>query len=273
MAAIKLAPSVQGADTAGVSNDIVLSIQGSNAGIPVISTISGTVDVSDRVGRLLGIIASITAAVDVSDRAARLVGIVDTELPSPAALADGVANPTLPSVGAALLAYNGASYERVRSNPGDAQTGTGHLPVNAMLWNGASWDRQRGDTTNGLRIQPSPSTLAVFISGGAAAIATLTLPAAGVGLFIYLDYLRISRVATAALVGAALVAVTTTGITGAPTYRTGNLMAAGDTKDLVNMAFSTPLKGSAANTAMTFVGANPGAAVSWDMQAHYHIGP
>jgi hypothetical protein len=35
-----------------------------------------TVDVTDRVGRLLGVVASITAAVDISDRAARLVGVV-----------------------------------------------------------------------------------------------------------------------------------------------------------------------------------------------------
>lgn len=34
----------------------------------------GTSDVTDRVGRLLGIVASITAAVDISDRVARLIG-------------------------------------------------------------------------------------------------------------------------------------------------------------------------------------------------------
>jgi hypothetical protein len=41
------------------------------------TAITGTVDVSDRAGRLLGVVASITAAVDVSDRAGRLLGIVD----------------------------------------------------------------------------------------------------------------------------------------------------------------------------------------------------
>jgi hypothetical protein len=39
-------------------------------------TSADVVDVSDRVGRALGVVASITAAVDVSDRAARLVGVV-----------------------------------------------------------------------------------------------------------------------------------------------------------------------------------------------------
>ncbi len=42
------------------------------------SRILGSVDVSDRVGRLLGIIASITAAVDISDRPARFVGQVSS---------------------------------------------------------------------------------------------------------------------------------------------------------------------------------------------------
>lgn len=40
----------------------------------------------------------------------------DTELPAAAALADGSANPTAPAVGAANLNYNGATFERQRSN-------------------------------------------------------------------------------------------------------------------------------------------------------------
>lgn len=46
---------------------------------------------------------------------------VDSELPAAAALADGAANPTTPLVGSA-----------------------------ALLFNGTTWDRARGDTTNGL---------------------------------------------------------------------------------------------------------------------------
>ena len=52
-----------------------------------------------------------------------VVGAVDTELPAPAALADATANPTVPTVGSALLAFNGAT-----------------------------WDRLRGDTTNGVDV-------------------------------------------------------------------------------------------------------------------------
>jgi hypothetical protein len=47
-------------------------------------------------------------------------GAVDTELPAAAALADAAGNPTTPTVGSALL-----------------------------IFNGATWDRLRGDTTNG----------------------------------------------------------------------------------------------------------------------------
>lgn len=50
------------------------SVNASGSNINVVNT--PTVDVIDRVGRLLGIINSITNPVDISDRAARLVGIV-----------------------------------------------------------------------------------------------------------------------------------------------------------------------------------------------------
>lgn len=53
-------------------------------------------------------------------------GSVDTELPNAAALADGAANPTTPTVGAG-----------------------------ALLFNGSTWDRMRGDTTNGLKVDVS----------------------------------------------------------------------------------------------------------------------
>lgn len=47
---------------------------------------------------------------------------LDTELPAAAALADGVTNPTVPTVGDALSAFNGTTWDRVRTL--DAMTGT-----------------------------------------------------------------------------------------------------------------------------------------------------
>lgn len=44
------------------------------------------------------------------------IGAVDTELPAAAALADAAANPTVPTVGAALLGYNGTTLDRLRSD-------------------------------------------------------------------------------------------------------------------------------------------------------------
>lgn len=45
-----------------------------------------------------------------------VTGGVDTELPAAAALADGAANPTTPFVGAGALVYNGATWDRVRGD-------------------------------------------------------------------------------------------------------------------------------------------------------------
>jgi len=42
-------------------------------------------------------------------------GTVDTELPAAGALGDGAANPTTPTVGTALLGYNGTTWDRLRS--------------------------------------------------------------------------------------------------------------------------------------------------------------
>lgn len=44
---------------------------------------------------------------------------VDTELPAAAALSDAAANPTTPTVGAAILGYNGATWDRLRSTTAD----------------------------------------------------------------------------------------------------------------------------------------------------------
>jgi hypothetical protein len=126
----------------------------------------------------------------------------------------------------------------------------------------------RGDG-GGVWTNPRPAVLAVKTAGGANAAATLTLPSPGISAAIYITYLRISRVSTAALAGANILTVTTTGLTGAPAYRTGDAMAAGDIKDLINMAFAHAIEASGPNTAVTFVAPAPGLGVSWDMEAHY----
>jgi hypothetical protein len=47
---------------------------------------------------------------------------VDTELPTAAALADGAANPTAPTIGSALLGYNGSTWDRLKADSALAGT-------------------------------------------------------------------------------------------------------------------------------------------------------
>lgn len=107
--------------------------------------------------------------------------LVDTELAAAAALADAASNPTTPTVGAANLVYNGATWDRARGDTANGidvdvtrVTGTvtvdTELPTAAALadatanptiplvgaalegFNGATWDRLRSTTANGLAV-------------------------------------------------------------------------------------------------------------------------
>lgn len=109
-------------------------------------------------------------------------GVVDTELAAAAALADATANPTVPLVGAALEGYNGTTWDRLRSTTANglvvdvsrvqgtvtvdsempaaaaladatANPTTSTVGAGALMYNGTTWDRVRGDTTNGLFAQ------------------------------------------------------------------------------------------------------------------------
>jgi hypothetical protein len=88
---------------------------------------------------------------------------VDTEIPAAAALADATANPTTPLVGAAL-----------------------------ELFNGTTWDRCRGDTTNGLDVDVTRVTGTVTVDSELPAAAALadgtanpTTPLAGAALELF----------------------------------------------------------------------------------------
>jgi len=204
--------------------------------------------------------------------------------PGAVLLADGKAMPTTTIEGAALYGHDlaGNVLNLLKLAP-DGAAADGAAPVAAITrlavvsrmtnLDGAAnlWNRTRGNPDGALQTY-RPATLFAFVAGGANAIATMTLPLAGAGLFHYVTYLRISRVATAALAGGAILTVTTTNF-GNHGWRTGNLMVAGGTTDLVNMAFPFPFKSAGPNTATTFVGPAAGAAVSWDMECEYFVGP
>ena len=115
-----------------------------------------------------------------------------------------------------------------------------------------------------------PSTLAVTATAAADTGFTLTLPAAGAGLFHYITAIEIMRASTAALAGTAVLLVTTTNLPGSPVWSVGNAMAAGGTQRDEDFSPTTPLKSSVANTATTFVFPAPGAAVLWRANVTYY---
>lgn len=116
----------------------------------------------------------------------------------------------------------------------------------------------------------------VTVTGGANAIATLTIPAPSAGLFVYLCSLNIKRVATAALAGGAILTVTSTNLPGGPSWRTGNQMSITvSTQEgtvLLDQVYSIPIRASAAATAVTIVCPAAGVAVSWHVTATYRYG-
>lgn len=111
----------------------------------------------------------------------------DTELPAAAALADNTANPTVPGVGGFAMLWDGATWDRSPGNQTDGTlvnlganndvtvtsgsiTADTELPAAAaladntsnptapavgsfeMLWDGATWDRAPGNSTDGLTV-------------------------------------------------------------------------------------------------------------------------
>lgn len=119
---------------------------------------------------------------------------------------------------------------------------------------------------------PKPSELGVTVTAAANAGATLTLPAAGAGLFHYITGLYVSRNATAALAGTATLVITTTNLPGSMAFSVGNAMIAGGTQNDISIQLANPLKSLVANTATTVVMPVPGAAVLWRAWAFYYVG-
>ena len=129
------------------------------------------------------------------------------------------------------------------------------------------------DLVGNLRVRHPESTLMVTATAAANTGFTLTLPAAGAGLFHYITSIEITRAATAALAGTAVLTYTSTNLPGLPIWTFGNAMVAGGTQNDVNYRPTSPLKSSAANTATTIVVPAPGAAVIVRANVSYYTGP
>lgn len=90
---------------------------------------------------------------------------VDTELPAAAALADAVANPTVPAVGAYLVGYNGATWDRVRT------ANTGRLQVDVITGGSSAPANELPSGYNALSVYGSTSGTA---AAGTASVVTNT---------------------------------------------------------------------------------------------------
>jgi len=80
---------------------------------------------------------------------------VDSELPAAIALADDIANPTAPAVGAYLMGFTGGGWRRIWGFAADDASGNEAGLVTLgynMNWNGATWSRMKGDTTDGVLV-------------------------------------------------------------------------------------------------------------------------
>jgi hypothetical protein len=76
----------------------------------------------------------------------------DTELATAVAGGDSMSNPTTAPVHAHQAGWNTTAWERLRSGLGDGIAVTGLQNILGMLYNGSTYDRMRGDTTNGLDV-------------------------------------------------------------------------------------------------------------------------
>jgi hypothetical protein len=116
-----------------------------------------------------------------------------------------------------------------------------------------------------------PSTFHVTATA-ANAVATATLPAAGVGLFHYVTDINLVRATTTAVVGTALLTHTSTNLPGTPNWTAGNAIAIGQSIIDLDYSPTTPLKSSVANTATTIVMPAGGAGVQNRVNVSYYVG-
>lgn len=124
-----------------------------------------------------------------------------------------------------------------------------------------------------IAVKQLPSTLHVTVTAAVNTAATITLPAAGAGMFHYITSIHLARVAAAAVVGGgAAQVITSTNLPGTPAWSRGDAMAAG--QSITDLAYNptTPLKSLLANTATTVVMPAPGLTILNRGNCSYYVG-
>ena len=123
-----------------------------------------------------------------------------------------------------------------------------------------------------IKAPPIPATTWVTNTAASGSICTLSLAAAGAGLFHYITELQIIKFAAAALTAAAApVIATTTNLTGSPAFSFQADGAAQGTSEKQQFEPNQPFKSAAANTATTIVGPAT-TSIIWRINAAYYVG-
>lgn len=124
--------------------------------------------------------------------------------------------------------------------------------------------------TNPIVVQDFPTWVTATAAAGTGV--TLTLPAPGVGLKQFIDSITITRFASALLTAAAApVTVTTTNLTGLPSFDFGADATAQGVVERIMLQPSLPFSAAAANTAVTIV-CPATTAVIWRVTVAYATG-
>lgn len=137
-----------------------------------------------------------------------------------------------------------------------------------------TFDIIRGDSTKGLEVHQHASDLQGRVQSATNTAATLTLAAAGAGLFHYITEIRCRRGTTAAVAGTTALSITCANLPiGATLAFFGNFIAVGTTQIDYQAVFSSPIKSSVANTNTTISYPACGAGVISEIVVSYYTGP
>lgn len=131
------------------------------------------------------------------------------------------------------------------------------------------------DSAGRVKTREGAQQIATTISAANATV-TLTIAAAGAGLFHYItsvEIINVNPTATAIAGSAVTLAYTTTNIPGAPAWTAGNALAAGAEKVVERIVYPGGIKTTTANTATTFVAPAIGTGGLCRILVTYYIAP
>lgn len=114
-------------------------------------------------------------------------------------LADNVANPTPPPVGAFGMNWDTTQWQRARGGLGDGASAGGMANVLPMVFNQSTHDRLRGDINGLLAYGQHPGRFGTTVTTGTTTLGTI-LAGAGAGTFTYITDIIISAGTTTTLV-------------------------------------------------------------------------